>query len=301
MRFQPDGTHQQCTFIAKTDVACYFNCERDGDIRRVKGLVDAATRHSGNPHYDSVVRHCPRVFCILVNIGQQQFIPDFVSKNDLHDDNLPFGPRAFSAFPRLKGGTTFEEQFAEEQWRFCVEKLSYDFDPVDLHGHEILPIKHVKDIAEGASAIVRKIVVHADYDALRRTNSIPQPQNARASPLSPSTTSQAYILQPSGEANTYAMKSFYWREADLYFHSEVWAFKSANQEDKFVPQLVDFHKAFKQNKSCHIILQHANLGTLEDMFQTMDPPRSGQHILDLWTRIFELNKTVESIHDDFEG
>ena len=97
------------------------------------------------------------------------------------------------------------------------------------------------------------------------------------------------------------MKSFFQREADLYFVSEVSAFQSANQEDKLVPQLVDFHKAFKQNDSCHIILQHANLGTLEDVFQTMEPPRSGQQILNLWTRIFELTQTVESIHDDFNG
>ena len=68
-----------------------------------------------------------------------------------------------------------------------------------------------------------------------------------------------------------------------------------------MPQLVDFHKAFKQNESCHIILQHANLGTLEDFFQNVDPPKSGHQILRLWSRIFELNKTVESIHDDHDG
>ena len=193
VRFKPDGTHQQCTFIAKTDVVKYFSGTRDGDVRRVKGLVDAATQHSGNPHYDSVVRHCPRVFAILANIGQQQYIPDFVSKHDLHDNKLPFGREAFSAFPRLEGGATFKERFEEEQWRFCVERLSYDFDSVDFHGHEILPIKHVNNIAEGASAIVRKIVVHEDYDALRRVRSAPQPLTTTVRPATPSPASQAYL------------------------------------------------------------------------------------------------------------
>ena len=64
-----------------------------------------------------------------------------------------------------------------------------------------------------------------------------------------------------------------------------------------VPNVVGFYKAFKQNDSLNIILQYANVGTLEAYLEHVRSPRSKSDILKVWRKMSRLNTAVAGIHE----
>src|SRR2546430_2005160 len=103
---------RECSFVPKEDIEKYFDIGTDRDLWKVDALLKAARRnHPHNVHPDDVARDCPRVFSILIRIGYQQFIHEFVSKDQLHDHALPFTPDKETLFPKLEGGRTFFKAF----------------------------------------------------------------------------------------------------------------------------------------------------------------------------------------------
>ena len=166
------------SFISDADITGYFNRyldpQSDADSWRVESLVRAATQD--NPvnlkvQTDSVARVCPKVFAILTRIGRPSFIHAFVSEDELHDHALPFGPDKERLFPRLVGGQNFFKDFEARQWEFCVEPLMFDLMTISFNRSRILPIKEIVELergGEGVSAVVHKIIVHEEYDKLKR-------------------------------------------------------------------------------------------------------------------------------------
>jgi hypothetical protein len=71
-------------------------------------------------------------------------------------------------------------------------------------------------------------------------------------------------------------------DAEGYFEAEVKAFGKLNEGNEPVPNLIGFHGAFSQNDTFHVVLEYANIGTLEDHFAQVSPPRQGQDILSVW-------------------
>lgn len=99
------------------------------------------------------------------------------------------------------------------------------------------------------------------------------------------------------EPHVYVVKSYHRLDAENYFNSEVDAFRKLNETGRPVPNLVGFYGAFRQNGSFNIILQYANVGTLEDYFQKAKPPKRGKDILKLWRNLFRLTDPLIDIHD----
>ena len=104
------------------------------------------------------------------------------------------------------------------------------------------------------------------------------------------------VQRSTNDLNTYVIKSYHSRNASRYFESEVHAFKVLNRQPQPPANIVGFYKPFEQNGSFHIVLQFANVGTLEDYFKRSERPTLGRDILDLWTNLFRLNEAVGWIH-----
>ncbi|OCT53406.1 hypothetical protein CLCR_09508 [Cladophialophora carrionii] len=277
-------------FFPERAVKTYFDCTRHDDAQRVRELVAAATQRScQSPDYRTVASDCPRVFSILASIGQSQYIDHFVHQANLQDGALPFRREAAHLFPVIANNTTFFEAFYQKQWEFCVLPLKYRLDPVVFEDDRILPISLSErlDRRHGSSASVHKIVVHGDYDALDRGQA------------------------PQSIPHVYALKSYYPTAADDrdpngdndlprpkdYYDAEVEAFRRLNDSGEPAPNLIGFYGAFTQSNSRHIILQYANVGTLEDYWKKVEPPKLGRDILTLWSKVFEVCNALVQIHE----
>ncbi|EXJ92077.1 NEK protein kinase [Capronia epimyces CBS 606.96] len=257
----------------------YFDCLFERGRARVEKLVARATASSASkPIPKSVAQKCRRVFTILLIIGHSNHISSFVGNHNLWDSRLPFRPDDRKLFPKLNGGEDFFEQFYKEQWRFCVEPMSHNLHPVTMDDMRILPIIKMEQLDKhrGVSAVVRKITIHPDYDELDETP--PDEQTNRQS------------------LHEYVIKSYHHLEAEKYYDAEVDAFQKLHGSVDPIPNLVGFHGAFRQNKSFHIILDYATVGTLEDYLEAVNPPRRGHDIVTMWENLFKLNDALAQIH-----
>lgn len=288
---------RQTHFFFDEDIQGEISCATETKEHKLKKLIAAAMNGKAVQARD-IATECPKVFSILLAIGQQQYIGHFVSLENLHDEHLPF--KSDDDFPVLPGGGTFWKDFDAEQWRYTVKKLRYSLESVEFKPKVILPIASIDELSKraGATAVVRKVKVHAQYDAiLPKTTSQSQlkklvwPSNQFPSIL------KANVAQRlTNDLNTYVIKSYHSRNASRYFNSEVDAFKVLNRQPQPPANIVGFYKAFRQNDSYHIVLQYANVGTLEDYFEKCERPTLGRDILDLWTSLFRLNEAVDWIH-----
>lgn len=161
--------YQPTKFLPDQAIEDYFDWKPVINRAKIKKLVAAATVGSSMPvDARAVTQRCPKVFTILVMIGQSKYINSFVTKDDLLDRRLPFRPEARSLFPRLPNDASFFDEFCQKQWQFCVEPLRYGLEHLILNNVRILPIIDLKklDKQQGASAVVHRIRVHPEYDDL---------------------------------------------------------------------------------------------------------------------------------------
>ncbi|KIW94037.1 uncharacterized protein Z519_05353 [Cladophialophora bantiana CBS 173.52] len=276
--FNDGSSYTTCQFVPDRAITEYFDCSRDSSYSKVKKLVAAATIHASKPPLDvrAVAKHCPKVFTILVTIGHSQYIDSFVRESTLRDSKLPFLSDKRDFFPKLGGGATFFDEFYKTQWQFCVEALSYSLGPVRFENDRILPITSMQkvDKNDGSSASVHKFTIHEEYDELCKSS------------------------DPQGDPHEYVVKSYYPLGADDYYSAEVEAFRKLNESSAPMPNLIGFYGAFTQNQSRHIILEYANVGTLEEYWKKVQPPKLGQDIVTLWDNFFKLNKALVQIHEN---
>ncbi|KIV87458.1 hypothetical protein PV11_03002 [Exophiala sideris] len=274
--FEPDSSRSR-TFIPDSAIKQYFDCTESSNYEKVKNLVTAAAGPYEPPNPRDVAQRCPKVFTILLIIGQSKYLNWFIDKDNLRDRRLPFTAEARSHFPRLPNGETFFDEFCKRQWQFCVEPMTHGTEPLTFDPERILPISEIEEVNkhQGASGVVQKVVVHPHYDRLHQSG-----------------------LPHEAGRHEYVIKAYHRIEAEKYFKVEVGAFqKLVNEYDEPVPNLIRFYGAFKQNDSFHVILEYANVGTLEDYFNKVQPPRLGHDILSLWTNVFQLNHALAHIHN----
>ncbi|KIW23768.1 uncharacterized protein PV07_11945 [Cladophialophora immunda] len=274
--FTDDSSYMTRKFLPNQAITKYFDCEQDSQHSKIKKLVAAATKYSTKPPQDvrALAKSYPKVFTILVIIGQSHHIDAFVGQRALQDDKLPYSPDKRDLFPKLAGGTTFFEEFSKIQWEFCVDPLSYS-SGVIFENDRILPIASMKrvDTTKGSSASVHKITIHKEDDDLTGSSA------------------------PEEDSHEYVVKSYYPPDgAENYYSAEVEAFRSLNSLSEPIPNLIGFYGAFTQNQSRHIILQYANVGTLEDYWKRVTPPRLGEDIVALWENILKLSGALVQIH-----
>ena len=59
---------------------------------------------------------------------------------------------------------------------------------------------------------------------------------------------------------------------------------------------IGFYGSFLHGRFCNVILEHADEGTLEDMFKKSDPPKTRSEQVHLWKSVFGLVKALKILH-----
>lgn len=114
---------------------------------------------------------------------------------------------------------------------------------------------------------------------------------------------QAYNPRP---ANTYVLKTYNTKDADVYYKNEVDAFMKLSTRKEGDESLIKLLGSYKQGGTYNILLEYADRGTLEDFLRDTVPPTLGEDIIFFWKRLFNVIKALQRIHaterpDSFEG
>ncbi|KIX03656.1 uncharacterized protein Z518_07209 [Rhinocladiella mackenziei CBS 650.93] len=228
---------------------------------------------------DAILKNCTAVLAILVRIEYGRYIEEFVRHRELFDNHLPFLTMPAN-FPRSNNEGVFFKKFDEEQWRFCAHIFSRARIDDQISASYILPITSKEKIAEGGTANVFRIQIHPDYDE-----------------LDPPTgdSDESHVRKHN---NTYVLKTFHSRKypAKCLYKSETAAFAYLKRSCALGNNFIGFHGSFVYNDTYNILLEYADIGSLEDYFTTISPPSTGEDILKLWTSVFGLLTAVENLH-----
>lgn len=104
---------------------------------------------------------------------------------------------------------------------------------------------------------------------------------------------QTYSGRP---ANTYVLKTYNTKDADIYYANEVDAFMKLSTKNAVDENLIKLMGSYKQGDTYNILLEYADRGTLEDFFQNTTPPSLGHDIIVFWSRLFNVIKALQRIH-----
>src|SRR6266480_860813 len=63
------------------------------------------------------------------------------------------------------------------------------------------------------------------------------------------------------------------------------------------PNIVSFFGSFKHGDTFNIIFEYANEGTLEDLMQKKDPPKSPGELYELWGALLRLLQGLTTLHN----
>ncbi|CAG8952521.1 hypothetical protein HYFRA_00009625 [Hymenoscyphus fraxineus] len=245
--------------------------EEDG---RLEDILDALFQPDGGPEADILLPNYVAIFCILIEIGKGTAIEHFV-RQGLNDKHLPFDPQHAPAdFPPDTSDGTFYQRFCEMQWRFCVPDFERGVERV-FHNRSLLPIVKKRAVAEGGSAKLFEIEVHSSYNKLRPESC------AKDDPI----------------ADVFAVKTYYTPDAERYYKTEVEAFRKLKRSQPHNPHLISFFGSYIHSGTYNIILEFADQGSLEQYFQTIDPPSKIEDISKLWASLFGIIKGIDSIHN----
>ena len=138
--------------------------------RRVRSLLEALFPGNELPvEPEEVRKKYSKVFVILLLIGKGRYIENFVGRDSLCDQHLPFESKP-SAFPIESTDPHFFKKFHDIQWELCApyfdDATNKQFEP-----NEILPIIHKEKLAGGGNATIYKIKIHEAYNRLTLSDS----------------------------------------------------------------------------------------------------------------------------------
>ncbi|KAK6391531.1 hypothetical protein LTR65_004366 [Meristemomyces frigidus] len=178
-------------------------------------------------------------------------------------------------FPVAHEDPNLFSKFFSEQWRFCSNKLErLDSGSFYVKRERVLPLLEKRWLASGVTASLHHIVVHPDYDNLRDRDG------------------------DNAAHHEYALKTYRGQHAERYYSTEVHNFAQlTSRASTSTPGLIGFYGGFEHGDTFNILLEYANGGTLEDMFQQREPPSCGDDIIAFWNAFVEVLKALASIHD----
>jgi hypothetical protein len=95
--------------------------------------------------------------------------------------------------------------------------------------------------------------------------------------------------------NAYVIKAFSGAAGESSFNGEVYAYRKVQGAGRPITSMTRFYGSYKHQDEYNIILEHADIGTLED-FMRRGPPRRVEEVNSLWRRLFELSQAVDRVH-----
>ncbi|KAL8842972.1 MAG: hypothetical protein Q9176_002275 [Flavoplaca citrina] len=262
-------------FMPLPDLQAYFRAHQ----RTHKILCALFSEREPSAHHSliqSLEARYFRVFTILILIGKGRFIEHFIQYHNLRDDLLPFLAKP-QHFPTDPNDATFWESFYEKQFAYCPHFFRHN-ENYRLEDLLILPITTKEVIGRGGSATLYKIKLHPYYDKLLRHK-------------------QSHTLGDR-PTNTYVLKTYDTKDASKYFDNEVDAFKKLATKDHKDQSLIRYFGSYKQGDTHNVLLEYADLGTLEDYFKKTTPPSLDEDIVMFWGRLFNVLKALSRIHEN---
>ena len=194
---------------------------------------------------------------------------------------VPALPPDMPTFPELPIGSADQPQ-AGSQPEFSFSDL------------QRIQIKKQK-LAGGGSATTYKITLHPDYNQLS-----PNPNSERVSFMLHAIYLQLHLAKTKQDsndqhANTFVLKTYGTKDAEKYYTNEVGAFRKIRHAGRD-PSIIRFYGSFIQDGTYNIILEYADMGTLENYFERTTPPSRGEDIIQFWRRIFSVLGALMMIH-----
>ncbi|KAF7187457.1 Mitogen-activated protein kinase kinase 2 [Pseudocercospora fuligena] len=262
------------TFIPAAVVEDYL---REGKYWRARKLLQEVCDSEEDAR--AVADDYPRIFCILAELGRRKarLIKQFVRNPSFSDTRLPFGdasrpPRSFPADPN---DASFYEKFYKAQWKYCAPELRAH-TRLDWPDEYILPFTHLKRKDEGHDAKVYRAEIHIAHDKLSS--------------------------RPS-ETQCYALKSFRKSGEGTQAHErETTAFTHiTNLGSRQTPGLITYYSSFTHLGTFNIILEFAEVGNLEEFYESAIRPVGGEQIINFWENLFDTTKALFTIHESYLG
>ena len=97
--------------------------------------------------------------------------------------------------------------------------------------------------------------------------------------------------------SVYVTKTFTTKDAETQWEQELNAFLFLNQRDRAANNLIGFFGSFCHGNKFTLILEYANMGTLENFF-TRDQPSDAAEVLRFWTALLALANALQTLHSD---
>ncbi|KAL8963800.1 MAG: hypothetical protein Q9183_004945, partial [Haloplaca sp. 2 TL-2023] len=176
---------------------------------------------------------------------------------ELRDTYLPFETEP-KCFPK-SGTQNLFELFQVQQWQFCAVPLEYEMS--DKFGDDsILPVTDKEEIASGGSAFLYKITVDEAYNELKPAD-------------------DAKTEAKSRSPNIFALKT-YRRSPDAqeYFENERKGFIQLRYGDRPPANIIEYYGSFIRGETYNILLEYADLGTLDDYMEKVAEPKTDNEI-----------------------
>lgn len=80
------------------------------------------------------------------------------------------------------------------------------------------------------------------------------------------------------------------------FEDEVQGYLKVKKGGQPVESITRFYGTYAYQDEYNLILEYADLGTLDDFMQAVDPPQRATDILLIWSRLFELAQALQRVH-----
>ena len=101
--------------------------------------------------------------------------------------------------------------------------------------------------------------------------------------------------------NTYVLKRYYTSDAEKYYMNEIAAFELLKDSVDAGLAILNYHGRFRLAGTFNILLEYADGGTLEDAFQTTDPPVTTAQETAFWLGMLNICRAIKAVHDPVIG
>lgn len=127
----------------------------------IQGLLKDVTELRQPPPrtIDTIFKQCPIIFCILLEIGEGEWIERIVEDDESWDRSLPFSAKPTYLPERVWG------EFSAVQRRFKPKKLGASV--LSFDSESIVPYTSVVRMDVGGSAQIWRVTLHGAYDDFR--------------------------------------------------------------------------------------------------------------------------------------
>ncbi|KAI0020697.1 hypothetical protein F4780DRAFT_779370 [Xylariomycetidae sp. FL0641] len=223
----------------------------------------------------AIRQHYLQVFSVLVYIQPRhtqavQYLSEF-EHYGLDDDKLPFEDWP-SQWPQDPAHQIIYEAFVEKQWSFFPLRFeNLRLNDRHLHRKMILPIKEMQTLKQGTNASIREITVN-------------QEQNSPGDEIGDRQSQKVFVLKTYHNDKT--KRKLYDNEREAL----------TILKNKSIENVISLYGCFRQNESYHLILEHANRGSLEDLLDKGCAPTSAEDRLYFWTSLLRVIHGFRAVH-----